>query len=199
MTEGWIVALLSLACFGSFAWAVKGHFRSEQSVSLGMQILSLASILGMAWFLFRVEQGDLISSWPVAVIPMIIALPLFWSAILATRRRRLTLAFERDIPSFVQQNGPYRWIRHPFYTAYILFWIATSLVTIGFIHWIVPAILVITYITAARREERKFARSVLAQSYQVYRDRTGMLLPLPWKRSKEGKQVLHHSDVVDRG
>ncbi len=177
-TAKWIVALMSLACFGSFAWAVKGHFRARGRVPAGMRAISVASLAAMAWFLERLAVGGVAPPWMAAAAMIAVASMLFWWAVGTTRPRRLTLAFDDDQPSFLHLQGPYRWIRHPFYAAYVLFWFATSLATPGTLPWVVPIAFAVTYLVAATKEERKFGASPLASEYARYRLRTGMLLPV---------------------
>lgn len=174
------MAVLSVACFGSFAWAVKGHFRSRGPVPTGMRLISVASLASMAWFLERLLVDDLTSYWAIAAAMVAVASILFWWAIRTTKLRRLTLAFDDDLPSFLYRQGPYRWVRHPFYASYVLFWVATSLTTPGLLPWVVPVGFVAVYVVAATREERKFETSPLASEYVRYRARTGMLLPSRW-------------------
>ena len=179
------LAVLSVACFGSFAWAVKGHFRSQGPVPTGMRLISVASLASMAWFLERLLFDDLASSWMIAAAMIAAAFILFWWAVRTTKPRRLTLAFDDDLPSFLHRRGPYRWVRHPFYAAYVLFWVATSLATPGVLPWVVPVGFAVIYVVAARKEERKFETSPLALEYVRYRSQTGMLLPLRWRRLED--------------
>ncbi len=186
MTTGnTIVILMSLACFGSFAWAVKGHFRIQEAVPPGMRAISVASLTAAAWLLGRLLVGGVVPYWPVAAATLAIAFTLFWWSVRTTRPQRLSLAFDDDVPSFLHRGGPYRWIRHPFYASYVLFWIATSLATPGALSWIVPVGFGATYVAAATKEERKFTASSLAAEYARYRSHTGMLLPLRWWRQEK--------------
>ena len=184
MIGNWTMAILSVICFGSFAWAVKSHFRSRGPVPKGMRLISVASLAALAWFLERLLVHDLTSYWVVAAAMVVAAFGLFWWAIRTTKFQRPTLAFEDDQPTFLLQQGPYRWIRHPFYASYVLFWVATSLATPGLLPWVVPVSFVAIYVVAATKEERKFETSSLAPEYSRYRSGTGMLLPFSWRASK---------------
>ncbi len=172
-----LVAAASVIGFGSFAWGVQRHFRRGDAMPRRMRWLSCASLLALLWFLLRIVRDGVAGAWPIALTLMLAASALFWAAIGATRARRPTLAFDDDVPAFLYQHGPYRLIRHPFYSAYIVFWIATSLATPGLISWLVPIVFGLVYIDAARREERKFASSALSAQYHLYRERTGMMWP----------------------
>lgn len=184
MFGNWIMALLSVVCFGSFAWAVKGHFRSRGPVPAGMRVISVASLASMAWLLERLVVDHLASYWPLAAAMIVVALGLFWWTVRTTNLRRLTLAFDNDQPTFLHRQGPYRWVRHPFYASYILFWAATSLATQGLLPWAVPTCFLVIYVVAATKEESKFETSSLAPDYARYRASTGMLLPFGWRWPK---------------
>lgn len=179
------MAVLCVACFGSFAWAIKGHFRSRGPVPAGMWVISVASLVSMAWFLERLLVEDLASYWAVAAAMVVAAIVLFWWTVRTTELQRLTLAFDDDQPTFLHRQGPYRCIRHPFYASYVLFWIATSLATPGVLPWVVPMCFAAIYVVAATKEERKFETSPLASEYGLYRARTGMMLPSRWWRPKD--------------
>jgi protein-S-isoprenylcysteine O-methyltransferase Ste14 len=86
-------------------------------------------------------------------------------------------AFSDDTPQFLLRHGPYRYVRHPFYASYLLFWVGTAVTTAGWLPWLVPFGMLLLYARAATGEEQKFARSDLAQAYETYRQNTGMFLP----------------------
>ena len=176
-----IAALTALLCFCSFAWGVSRHFRHDAAMPRGMRLLSYGSLAALLWFLVRLAVQGLSPAWPLAIVLMLAALGLFWSTVHATRTQRLTLAFCADTPMFLHRHGPYAFVRHPFYSAYILFWIATSLSSPGIIQWLAPVALGCAYVHAARMEERKFANSPLATDYRLYQHGTGLMLPLLWR------------------
>lgn len=93
------------------------------------------------------------------------------------RKRNLGLAFSGIVPDEVVQHGPYRHVRHPLYLAYSIFW-ASCAVLSGSIAVAIAAFLVIlTYVSAARSEERDLINSGLGETYSAYQRRTGLLLP----------------------
>jgi protein-S-isoprenylcysteine O-methyltransferase Ste14 len=174
-----LLALLvpGFTCFAAFSWAVKGHFQSVGTIPEGMRLTSLLSLAGFAWFLIRLFVSTASTSWPAAVALFIAALLVFGWTLRATRTDRPTLAFADDTPQFLLRHGPYRYVRHPFYASYLLFWAGTALATPGWLPWLVPAVMLTLYYRAAASEEQKFARSDLAQAYETYRQRVGMFLP----------------------
>ena len=73
--------------------------------------------------------------------------------------------------------GPYRFVRHPFYVSYIVFWAGWSLAIWSVIVLFPFAILIVIYVFAARMEERLFAGTQMADQYAAYRQRTGFFWP----------------------
>jgi protein-S-isoprenylcysteine O-methyltransferase Ste14 len=102
---------------------------------------------------------------------------LFTWAIKTTYRRRLSIAYNPDIPEFLLQSGPFRLVRHPFYTSYLLFWLSLVVMQPSIISASVAFVLLVFYLNAARFEEAKFARSTLASAYNGYAAQTGMFVP----------------------
>ena len=73
--------------------------------------------------------------------------------------------------------GPYRWVRHPMYTAFLAIGLAWFLLSgnwmvAGF--WLVPTILVI--VTRLTEEERMMLKQ-FGDKYSLYQQRTGRFLP----------------------
>ena len=113
------------------------------------------------------------------------ALALFWWAIRTNSPRPLSASFSPDTPQHLVERGPYRLIRHPLYSSYLLTWTA-GVVATGRL-WLLPslAVMLVIYFRAAREEEQKFVRSPLGGSYQQYQSRTGQFLPNPLKLLKD--------------
>lgn len=175
--RGWGVLLAGTACFVSFSWALKFHFYKTGEVQRGMHVVSAVSFLAFVWFVYGLSNrpgGYRLAPFALCVLSLL----LFWWCILHTRRKRFTLAFSPDTPAFLDTQGPYRVARHPFYLAYLMFWVATALAIPGALSWAVPAVMAGLYMVAAAREEAKFTDSVLESDYRLYRKSTGMFFPL---------------------
>jgi protein-S-isoprenylcysteine O-methyltransferase Ste14 len=95
----------------------------------------------------------------------------------ASREGALHFAFDVENPVSLVTAGPYRYVRHPFYTSYLIFWTGLALGTWSL--WAVPVLVLmaVLYTVAARGEEGKFANSPMAAEYAAYRTRTGMFWP----------------------
>lgn len=173
-----LTALDATVCFAAFAWGVKAHFRSTGDMPAGMKLTSgLSTVLFLA-FLWHMHTGasDL---WFLALILFTASLATFAAAIIASRATPPTLAYDTDSPMFLLNHGPYRYVRHPFYLSYVLFWFGTAIAVHSVTGWVAPAIMTVLYLDAATREERKFANSELAVAYAAYRRRAGLFWPRP--------------------
>lgn len=81
-------------------------------------------------------------------------------------------------------SGPYRWVRHPMYTAFILlglawFLLSGSWMIAGF--WLAATVLVI--VTRLNEEERMMLRQ-FGDAYRIYEQQTGRFLPRLGSRAK---------------
>lgn len=182
-----IVLIVAFGCFIAFLWATRKHFLVCGPMPPAMNWVTLLSFVGAAWFTARVSAFGVGPGAPYAIVLTGIALGLFCWTVKTTRVRRLPIAFADDLPDFIYESGPYRYIRHPFYMSYMLCWIGTSAATRGIWSWTVPVVMSAIYVTLARREERRFSTSRLAGAYDAYRRHTTMFIPTSFPRSAGGE------------
>lgn len=178
---GTMVPVLLLAAgglFAAFCWAARFHFRAN-GVPSGMKLISAASLLAFAAFVGRLLLRGSGSGAGVALALMAASAALFAWALRSTRLDPPNVAFSATPAIRLFRHGPYRLMRHPFYTSYLLFWTATCLAAPGPSGWVALAILAMLYIEAVRREESEFAHSLLSGAYESYRRTTGAFLPRP--------------------
>lgn len=180
--------LVGTLCFLSFTWAVPRHFVQHGRMPIGMRVLSLLTLLGFGWFVYNsLEEAKVPIMWDVpadeaaphlAAFPMAAAsLGLFWWTVVVTRSKPLTLAFTPDIPVHIHTEGPYAYVRHPFYSSYLLFWVSLALAVGDLTAYALLVVMGTLYGIAASREEQKFTASDLSGSYAEYQRKTGMLFP----------------------
>ncbi len=156
--------------------------------------------LNLRWWLtaapFLVTGGALpliyLGLVPVWLLPQPVALAFTVLATLAAsfalaliaytlgiHRRRIALWHQSDdAPEEIVTDGPYRLVRHPFYTAFLAALVAAVLaapspVTLVCLLWGFAALFL-----TARREERRLLGSALGATYETYMRRTGRFLPL---------------------
>ena len=181
------IALVGLT-MGAIAQFVIGMKRFVHvSASSGLTLVKIGSTLG--WSLILVEElhASALSPWrwALGMALLIGSILLFRYAASTVRSRPLTFIFSEDVPGHVVVLGPYRFIRHPFYTSYCAVFVSAAVVlmTPETVAWACAMVALYTY--AALAEERKFLLSDLAPEYQGLRRRTGMLLPNPLKWFKQ--------------
>ncbi|WP_421757476.1 methyltransferase family protein [Croceibacterium ferulae] len=134
-------------------------------------MLSIATI-------YLVVQTDVPSTRLIVTVAIATATALLFRwALSSIAQRNLGLAFSGIVPAQVVQHGPYRYVRHPLYTAYSIFWLACAFLTQSYLVGGLALAVVLLYVLAARTEERDIMRSPLAPAYSSYRQRTGLLLP----------------------
>ena len=177
--DGWplLLSLSGIAGSGSFAWGLRGHFVGDKTPG-AMYVINALSVAAIAVFLFAVWNTDT-PDWRRAAgfFLHLLAIVLFVSAILATRQNRPALAFAGKRPNHVFSWGPYAYIRHPFYTAYLLFWLGCVVATSSFVMVVLFVSLATIYTLAALGEERNFLRSSMRDEYEAFRKATGFFWP----------------------
>jgi protein-S-isoprenylcysteine O-methyltransferase Ste14 len=166
-----------LAVFVLFAWAVRGHFVSA-GLPTGMKLISALSLLGVAGYLLEIGNRG-VPDWRRAAAFGLQALAggLFLWACAATRRERPALAFSRSEPGRVFKTGPYRYVRHPFYSSYIIFWAACAIATPSMLVIATTIVLVAIYSLAALQEQHAILSSDLRPEYEAYQRTTGLIWP----------------------
>ncbi|WP_407157045.1 methyltransferase family protein [Bradyrhizobium sp. STM 3557] len=172
-----LVLLAGLMSYATMAVMVRRHFSATAwpRTARITRIISDVGVIAFAWLMWR----DRHPPWSLAISLLLFlsAVALLYWATNATRPLRLHVAFDPVPPDTVMRSGPYRYIRHPFYTSYILFWLACAIATL---HPLSVGFLVVVAainLTAARREERAFAGSAFAAEYDDYRRTAGMFWP----------------------
>ncbi len=176
----WAAALgAALVTFGGFVWAVRRFFARYGPPAPGMRAIAAGGTAAMiADLVVLACSADVGPGWHLAGAALFAsAAALFWEAVKANRARPLTLAFSDDEPGHLVEWGPYATVRHPFYSAYMLAWIAGAVAAAQPALLLAFGVMGTLYVRAARREESKFAASPLASAYAAYRARTGMFVP----------------------
>lgn len=164
-----------------YAWQVLAAGQTFKPVK-GDRVASSARawLMTVGFIALVANMGDELVSpllFTLACAGLIAALVLFEWARRTVRGQFFSWIFSSDTPGFLLTTGPYAYVRNPFYTSYLL--------TMGSIAVMLPSVfralvfggLVVYFIWAARFEERKFAGSELAETYALYKARTGRFLP----------------------
>ena len=84
---------------------------------------------------------------------------------------------ENDAPKNIVTHGPYAWVRHPFYTSFLMCLIGCVIVCphpapLGTLIYATVALMV-----TARREERRLSASEFGDEYREYMTKVGRFFP----------------------
>lgn len=172
-----LVSALGLGVVGCYSWSLRGHFSSPRMPD-GAKVISLFVLATAVFFFYLVWAYDQ-PAWAqiVGLVLQAASAGLFWWAIAASRKARLRYAFDPEEPRGLVTTGPYSYLRHPFYTSYLIFWSGWAIATASPWSTVSVAVFVVIYVLAARREEKLFSESPMAGEYRAYRAKTGYLLP----------------------
>ncbi len=164
-----IIIAVSLQDFFLDSRTNNPKIRALQDVGVGFAVIQFFGLLLL---------GSRSPAWAAAAIAMYIAATLLFLASLeAARRVHLPRTLVDDpLPKALITTGPFALVRHPFYIAYSLAWLAAPVATHGPMITVCGVLAVATYVLAARREERQL-EAQFGDAYRAYRDRTGRVVP----------------------
>lgn len=175
-----LIFTISLLNWLGFAWAGIYYFRIKKSS--GMFMINLVKGLSVLTWVYgsilvlQTEKYQLLNSI-LAILIQLSSLALFWYSYRAVRTSKFSFAFTGEQPELLVTHGPYKYIRHPFYSAYILSYLSLFIFVTDLIMGVLVVVFFLLYARAARQEESKFAQSRLAEPYANYKRTTGMLMP----------------------
>jgi len=82
-----------------------------------------------------------------------------------------------EVPAAVCDEGPYKFVRHPFYLSYMVAFLGAAAAFPSLVTAAMSAIGIALFVYMAFDDERVLLRSALAEDYESYRQRVGMFLP----------------------
>lgn len=188
MDSRWALLALFVTCFSSFTWGMVRYFRVSSPTPRGVRSVQVCGAVATVLHLFALIDAVLHGLTTAGASVLYgAALALFWWSVYAHSHRPPAICYAPERPEYLLTTGPYRWVRHPFYTAYMLAWSAGVLATLN--PWLLISIVVMftLYIRAARAEELAFSGSALAPAFASYQATTGMFLP--WRRRCAARDV----------
>jgi protein-S-isoprenylcysteine O-methyltransferase Ste14 len=170
------MAVINFVCF---ALGVKLVFTRKGRPGPGYTWIKIGAVttgIVEAYAIFRSEDVPLAATLAGLVL-LLVSFVLFWACVYWNRKKPLSLAYSHDLPAHMNSRGPYRWVRHPFYTSYLTAYVGGLIASLNPVVLLFVLAMAFIYWDAARREEAKFARSDFADAYAAYRRKTGMFLP----------------------
>jgi protein-S-isoprenylcysteine O-methyltransferase Ste14 len=175
----WVLLAVALATAIIIAVALQDFFLDARSNPPRLRALQdLGVAIAVTHFGVIVLRGSVSPNWAIAGIAMYVAATLlFLSSLEAARRVPLPRTFVDDpLPKALITRGPFAVIRHPFYVAYSLAWLAAPVATHGPGVAALALVAIGIYVAAARREERQL-EDRFGDAYRTYKHGTGMVLP----------------------
>lgn len=175
----WVLLAVALATAIIIAVAMQDFFVDARILSPRIRAFQDLSVgLAVTHFGVLLVRGSVGPNWAIAGIALYVAATLlFLSALEAARRVPLPRTFVDDpLPRALITTGPFAVVRHPFYLAYSIAWLAAPIATHGPFIAVFSVIAIATYVVAARREE-KLLEDRFGEAYRTYKLGTGMLVP----------------------
>lgn len=171
--------ILFTTCLISFSWAGLALFTRPNGIPNGVRLLVFfwipLVVLHVSMIVLTEESNLILGLMGLSIY--IISLVLFWWAVKTTKEKPLSVCYSDDLPNHIMTTGPYKLIRNPFYTSYLLCVLAGVFVTNQFWLLITVVVIFVPYYQVARQEEAKFLASSFAADYKVYKENTGMFVP----------------------
>ena len=166
-------------CFLSFLWGATRFFTRPTGRGHDAKLLTLLSTLAVAVHLVALTRFFALQpyTWALGCLLYAASLSFYWWCVRANSGRPISYAYSGDEPGHIVVRGPYRFVRHPFYSTYMLTWLAGTAASGQ--PWLLLSVAVMAwaYNRAANFEEAKFAQSALAERYTDYRQATGKFFP----------------------
>jgi protein-S-isoprenylcysteine O-methyltransferase Ste14 len=149
-------------------WATALPFCVAPSFLIAAYAAGLAPLIPRGWLTAGAMVSVVLSATSIGLICLT----------LGTHRIPIALWHQdSDAPEHIVTYGAYRWIRHPFYAAFLLAFGSAAFflphwVTLGALGYALAALNL-----TARREERRLAGSAFGPEYRRYLRRTGRFVP----------------------
>lgn len=171
--------LLAFSILGAHLWSMHAHFDLDrEKMPRGFLMLSIFVTVS-AFFLAYLtwNHPKPLSAQLVGLVMMLASSVLFWITIRESSRANLLAVYDEKLPHTLLQTGPYSYVRHPFYTSYLILWTGWAIATWNVWSLIPLAGIIGAYWAAAVGEERKFLATPMAARYAEYKSRTGRFFP----------------------
>ncbi|HEX6162180.1 MAG TPA: isoprenylcysteine carboxylmethyltransferase family protein [Vicinamibacterales bacterium] len=175
----WVLLAVALATAIIIAVAMQDFFVESRLGNPRLRaVQDIGLVFAVSHFGALVLRGSAGPNWAIAGIAMYVAATLlFLSALEAARRVPMPRTFVVDpMPTALVTSGPFAIIRHPFYLAYSIAWLAAPVATHGPFITLFALIAIGMYAVAARREER-LLEDRFGEAYRAYKLGTGMVVP----------------------
>jgi protein-S-isoprenylcysteine O-methyltransferase Ste14 len=171
-------AVLMLLPFYWFMSMGRRTFRIPEARTVKTGFGRMALLSGLLLGMWNGVKGTYDPAhWAAGVVIAIASVALYESARRVITGRGLSVVLSGEVPQSVCVEGPYRYVRHPVYSSYVLAFLAMWIAFPNAAGATLLVINLVLFIYAAAAEERVLASSPLAASYAAYKNSAGMFLP----------------------
>ena len=162
------VILSAVAFFASQVWSSASHF-----VTSDLQLAAKFVIAKVVFGLLALMAIVVVYAQPpvaqlVGILLIWLALLLFWLTVRETRQAQLRAVFTKEMPGSLVQTGPYAYVRHPFYTSYLTYWLGLAFASWSILGAVLFVVTFSIYWRAAGAEEAKFLSTDMAETYREF-------------------------------
>jgi protein-S-isoprenylcysteine O-methyltransferase Ste14 len=164
-----LLKLVGVFCLSGFTWAAIFHFKHPKKPDFRKYIVSFCAFAATVINLFILITLKETSNYQFAISFCLFcsSSAIFWPAIFVSRGK-LDFAFSTQDPPLIIKNGPYKFMKHPFYVSYSIAWLAGFILTYNLAAAIAGLTMVGLYYSAARLEEKRILESELREAYLEY-------------------------------
>lgn len=107
----------------------------------------------------------------------LISLLVYWLSVKSLNGYKLAVIHGNIDNNKIFSEGVYKYIRHPFYTSYLICYVGVGLCLPSPLIILLSVLLLVVYGYAAYSEEKGFLEGELRHKYIKYKESTGMFLP----------------------
>lgn len=184
-----LYAGLLLLAYLSFWYSSLCIFKKTEKLSMNHRLVfkimtlalwnySLYSLIFLSTPIYDGESSNAIKiTFFLAVLLTVSSIFLFWLAAKAIKIFNFDVIFSENVPESIVKTGPYRYIRHPFYSSYILTYLSIMVMNFDLLASSLAAFLIIYYYWAASQEEKIFLHSHFNKEYSDHIRKTKMFFP----------------------
>lgn len=148
---------------------------------ISIRLLGLLGMIGLvaymidpAWMAWSSMPLPVWLRWFGVGLGALTAMFLTWTFISLGKNLTDTIVTRQE--HFLVTNGPYRWVRHPFYVSFALGVLANSLVAANWFLLSIGAMAMLLLVIRTPKEERRLIER-FGDDYRIYMKRTGGFFP----------------------
>lgn len=175
-----LLFFIVLANYLSFLYSVIGVFKKTDvkfsSHYLALQALNLSFWIVSLYSIFFKNEVNFFSQI-IFIFLYCLSLVLFWYTFLFVRKKNFSLAFHEHNSLGLVTDGPYRFIRNPFYSSYLFCYGVVVVYAQSVALSLIYVLIIYIYNKAAKSEEVNFLSSDHKNEYDLYFKKTKRFIP----------------------